>query len=209
MAKREKTTGISLAKVPVGVIGLGLVAYGVTALIFGGHSFAQHAPNGAVHGGTWVGVEVDGWTGVLFIAAGLLLLLAAPRHWGAKGMSLSVGLALGAGALIGLAKGHGVLGIFAANHLTELVWGATAALLIAFSQLPRVGRHANHRDHDVRAQQPRATRRADHEPAIVTPTPRVNRRGGRPDALRERLPCRPASRSHLEGARKRRHGCRV
>ena len=73
-----------MARGPVGVIGLVLLAYGVTALIFGGHSFAQHAPNGAVHGGTWVGVEVDGWTGVLFIAAGLLLLLAAPRHWGLR-----------------------------------------------------------------------------------------------------------------------------
>jgi hypothetical protein len=53
--------------------------------------------------------------------------------------ALIVGLAFGAAALIGLAKGHGVLGIFAANHLTELVWGATAMLLIAFSRLPRVG----------------------------------------------------------------------
>jgi hypothetical protein len=58
---------------------------------------------------------------VLCIAAGLLLLLAARGQWEAKGMSLSVGLALGAGVLIGLAKGHGVLGILAANHLTEPV----------------------------------------------------------------------------------------
>jgi hypothetical protein len=168
MAKSEKTTGVSLAKGPVGVIGLVLVAYGVTALIFGGQSFAQHAPNGVVHGKTWLGVEVNGWSGVLFIAAGLLLMLAARRHWGAKGMSLIVGLALGAGALIGLAKGHGVLGIFAANHLTELVWGAAAVLLIASSQLPRVGRNANQRDVHVRARRPGATRGADRDPAPVT-----------------------------------------
>jgi hypothetical protein len=45
MAKKEKPTGMSLTKSPVGVIGLGLAAYGVTALIFGGHSFAQREPS--------------------------------------------------------------------------------------------------------------------------------------------------------------------
>jgi hypothetical protein len=139
MANRQTTKGTSLAKGPVGLIGLALLAYGITALIFGGHSFAQHAPNGAVHGNSWLGLEVNGWSGLLFIAAGLLLVLAAPLHWGAKGMSLIIGLALGAAAVIALANGHGALGIFAANHLTELVWGAAAALLIVLSRLPRVG----------------------------------------------------------------------
>jgi len=50
----------------------------ITALIFGGHGFAQHPLNGAVHGKTWLGLEVNGWSALLFIAAGLLLLLAAP-----------------------------------------------------------------------------------------------------------------------------------
>ena len=149
MANRRRTKGTSLAKGPVGLIGLALLAYGITALIFGGHSFAQHAPNGAVHGRSWLGLEVNGWSGLLFIAAGLLLLLAAPLHWGAKGMSLIVGLALGAAALIALANGHGAVGMFAANHLTELVWGAAAALLIVLSQLPRVGGKTRTRTGDV------------------------------------------------------------
>ena len=55
-------------------------------------------------------------------------------------MSLIVGLALAAAALIAFGNGHGALGIFAANNLTELVWGAAAALLVVLSQLPRVGR---------------------------------------------------------------------
>jgi hypothetical protein len=46
MAKRQKPTGMSLTKGPVGVIGLGLAAYGVTAPIFGGHRgplrFSRH-----------------------------------------------------------------------------------------------------------------------------------------------------------------------
>ena len=131
--------GTSLAKGPIGLIGLALLAYGITALIFGGHGFTQHAPTGAVDGKTWLGLEVNGWSGLLFVAAGLLLLLGAPMHWGAKSMSLIVGISLAALCLIALANGHGALGIFAANGLTELVWGAAGALLIVLSLLPRVG----------------------------------------------------------------------
>jgi hypothetical protein len=131
--------GTSLAKGPIGLLGLALLAYGITALIFGGHGFTQHAPTGAVSGKTWLGLEVNGWSGLLFVAAGLLLLLGTPVHWGAKGVSLIVGVALVALSLVALANGHGALGVFAANGLTELVWGAGGLLLIVFSRLPRVG----------------------------------------------------------------------
>jgi hypothetical protein len=144
MANRPRTKGTSLAKGPVGLIGLALLTYGITALIFGGHGFTQHAPTGAVDGRTWLGLEVNGWSGLLFIAAGLLLLLGAPMHWGAKGISLIVGIALAVLCLIALANGHGGLGIFAANGLTELVWGVVAALLIVLSLLPRVGGETKH-----------------------------------------------------------------
>lgn len=140
MTTRHRAKGTSLAKGPIGLIGLALLAYGITALIFGGHSFAQHAPTGAVHGKTWLGLEVNGWTSLLFVAAGLLLLFGAPMHWGAKSMSLIVGISLAALCVIALANGHGALGIFAANGLTKLVWGAAGALLIVLSLLPRVGR---------------------------------------------------------------------
>ena len=142
MTTRHRTKGWSLAKGPVGLIGLALLAYGITALIFGGHGFAQHAPTGAVYGKTWLGLEVNGWTGLLFTAAGLLLLFGAPMHWGAKTMSLIVGTSLVALCVIALANGHGALGIFAANGLTELVWGAAGGLLIILSMLPRVGAQA-------------------------------------------------------------------
>jgi hypothetical protein len=144
--RRTKTRGTSLAKGPIGVIGLALFAYGITALIFGGHGFTQHAPTGAVHGKTWLGLEVNGWSGLLFVAAGLLLLLGAPMHWGAKTMSLIVGSSLAALCLIALANGQGALGIFAANGLTKLVWGVAGALLIVLSLLPRVGRQRTQAD---------------------------------------------------------------
>ena len=174
MSSTQRTKGISLAKGPVGLLGLVLLAYGITALIFGGHSFVQHALNGMVHGKRWLGLEVNGWSGLLFIAAGLLLLLGAPVHWGAKGVSLLVGIALAALALIALVNGHGGLGIFAANHLTELVWGAAAVLLIVFSQLPRVGATTKQLDDHGRVEPSLPTRRVkrDSSPVERAPAPR-------------------------------------
>jgi hypothetical protein len=185
MARTQRTNKrTSLAKGPVWLIGLGLLAYGITALIFGGHSFAQHAPTGAVHGKTWLGLEVNGWSGLLFIAAGLLLILGAPLHWGAKGMSLLVGIALVVVCLIALANRHGAVGLFAANHLTELVWAAAGALLIVLSLLPRVGgRTRRRRDDPDPAERRPARRRVETEPQIVEreppadPTRGVERQG--------------------------------
>ncbi len=165
MSTRYRTKGTSLAKGPIGLIGLLLLAYGITALIFGGHGFAQHAPTGAVHGKTWLGLEVNGWSALLFIAAGMLLLLGAPMHWGAKTMSLLVGISLVVLSLIALVNGHGALGIFAANGVTELVWGATGALLIMLSLLPRVGGRT--RQTDERPARRRSASRIESEPQTV------------------------------------------
>jgi hypothetical protein len=169
MTTRHRTKGWSLAKGPVGLVGLALLAYGITALIFGGHGFAQHAPTGAVYGNTWLGLEVNGWTGLLFTAAGLLLLFGAPMHWGAKTVSLIVGTSLVVLCLIALANGHGALGIFAANGLTELAWAAVGGLLIILSMLPRVGRRTRHIDE--RPATTRTTRRVEPEPLPETVAP--------------------------------------
>ena len=99
-------------------------------------------------------------------------------------MALIVGLARGAATLIALGNGHGALGIFAANHLTELVWGAGAAPLIVLSQLPRVGGKTKTRMGDVERlparrqvdREPRAGERASAEPI---------RRCSQPQAARE------------------------
>jgi hypothetical protein len=112
---------------------------GIAALIFGGHSFTTHALGGTVNGKTWLGLEVNVWSSLLFIGAGALLLFGALLHWGARTISLTVGLALDAGCLLALVDGHDVLGIFAANGLTKLVWGAAAAVLLVLALLPRAG----------------------------------------------------------------------
>jgi hypothetical protein len=141
--------GVSLAKGPAGIVGMVLLAYGVTALIFGGRSFTTQALDGTVNGKTWLGLEVNGWSDVLFIGSGALLLFGAPLHWGAKTLSLLVGLALGAAAAISFADGDDVLGIFAANGRTTLVWAIAAAVLIVLALLPRVG--GGRRDVDTSA----------------------------------------------------------
>jgi hypothetical protein len=148
---------------PVGLIGLLLLAYGVSALIIGDHSFAERVPSAGVHGKIWIGLEVNGWSGLLFVAGGLLLIGGAMRRWGAKTMALIVGLVLGAAAVIGLVKGDGVVGLFAANNVTEVVWGAAAALLIGVSMTPRVSARALHEfDPGISARQ-RAAERAGYE----------------------------------------------
>jgi hypothetical protein len=152
----RKSRGTSLAKGPAWFIGLALLALGVTGLIFGSTDFASSPVNGDVTGETWLSIAGNGWTWALFAAGGLLLMLAAPMHWGAKTMALIVGLALGAASVISLVDGTDVFGIFAANGMTKLVWGAAAAALLIIALLPRVGKDKGdkhrdddrHRDHD-------------------------------------------------------------
>ena len=116
-----------------------MIAWGVIAFLMGGDSFTTQAPDGTVTGDTFLGVEGNGWTNALWAAAGLLLVLGAPAHWGAKTMALLVGIALGAAALIAVYDGSDVFGVFAANDMTMLLWGASAIALLLFALLPRVG----------------------------------------------------------------------
>src|SRR5947207_12178301 len=92
---RPRRRGVSLAKGPVALIGLAAIAFGVLGFIFASKSFTMHPVRGTVNGTTFLGVEGNGWTWALFAAGGLLLLMGAPAHWGAKTMALFVGIAWG------------------------------------------------------------------------------------------------------------------
>ena len=140
MAKNTTKKGVSLAKGPVAIVGLVLLVFGVSALLMGGHSFSAHPLGGTVNGETWLGLEVNAWSSLLFVGAGALLLFGSPLHWGAKTLSLVVGLVFLAAALIALYDKQDVFGIFAANGPTKLVWAGAGALLVVRSLLPRVGR---------------------------------------------------------------------
>ena len=141
MARTSLTTrtGVSLAKGPIALLGIAGVVYGVLALIFGGNGFAAHFPHGSVGGDHFLGLLTNGWTDLLFIAAGLFLMMSAAGHRMAKSSAMLVALVLGAAAIIGAIRGNGVFGIFAANHWTEIIWGAAAVVLFVLSMMPRVG----------------------------------------------------------------------
>jgi hypothetical protein len=139
--RRTTTPGVSLAKGPVSIVGMILLAYGVTGLIFGGNNFDSSPLDGTVDGDTWLGIEGNGWSNLLAIGAGGVLLFGAQLHWAAKTTAIVVGLGFAATAIIALVDGgDDVLGIFAANDATILAWAITAAVLVVIGLLPRVGR---------------------------------------------------------------------
>jgi hypothetical protein len=139
--RRTTTPGVSLAKGPVSIVGMILLAYGVTGLIFGGNNFDSSPLDGTVDGDTWLGIEGNGWSNLLAIGAGGVLLFGAQLHWAAKTTAIVVGLGFAAAAIIALVDGgDDVLGIFAANDATILAWAITAAVLVVIGLLPRVGR---------------------------------------------------------------------
>jgi hypothetical protein len=141
MAKNNDGKGISLAKGPVLIVGLALLAFGILALLIAGAtSFTAKPLSGMVSGKKFIGLEVNGWSSLLFIAAGALLVFGSPLHWGAKLTSIVVGIVLIAAAVLAYVNDDSALGIFAANSLTELVWLAAGALLLVLALLPRVGR---------------------------------------------------------------------
>src|SRR3954449_785468 len=133
-------SGVSLAKGPVAIIGIASLALGILGFVFASRNFGFDAPSGTVQGTTFLGIEGNGWTWVAFAAAGLLLLLGAPVHWGAKSMAFIVGVVMVVGALISLSDGNDILGIFATNNWTTLAMGAGGVALIVLSMMPRVGR---------------------------------------------------------------------
>jgi hypothetical protein len=156
--------GISLAKGPVAVIGVALLALGVLGLIFGGNGFTTDPVSGTVQGTKWLGLEANGWSNVLFAGGGALLLFGSPLHWGAKTLSLIVGLALGAASVISMVDGDDVFGIFAANGLTQLVWGVAAAVLLVLALLPRVGGGKQRDERDEAPRLQREPRTAERDP---------------------------------------------
>ena len=107
--------GISLARGPALILGTILLAAGLYFL-YKQHVFPKFAnfPNGKAPVG-----------GKVFFGI-----------FGAKTMSLIVGVALGAAAIIALVSGD-VLGLAAANGWTEIGWGIVAAILLFNTVIPR------------------------------------------------------------------------
>src|SRR5688500_4617756 len=186
--RTERTThdgGTGLARGPAYVIGTILAAFGLIMLISGGNQPVDFAtggfPDADVTSDEFIGFEWNGWTAWITITAGVLLLFGAAQHALAKGFSLVVGLALGAAALIGWIDGD-VLGLAAANWLTELGWGIAAVLLVLNVFAPRVGKD----DHVEHHREPGVDRdhHRDHEPVVDRDRDGVDDREERPVARR-------------------------
>jgi hypothetical protein len=134
---------VSLARGSALTLGTVLLAAGLYFL-YKQHGFTRlsNFPNGnaRVQGTVFLGVfGVNGWTGELTAIAGGLLLLGAAHHVVARAMSLIVGVALAAAAIIALISGN-VLGLAAANRWTKLGWGVAAVILLAGALLPYLRR---------------------------------------------------------------------
>jgi hypothetical protein len=132
--------GVSLARGPALILGAILEVAGLYFL-YKQHGFPplSNFPNGdaPVQGKVFFGIfGVNGWTGLFTAAAGGLLLFGAAQHLLAKTMSLIVGVALGAAAVIAVISGN-VLGLAAANSWTKLGWAACAVILLFNTLIPR------------------------------------------------------------------------
>ncbi len=141
MTATERTEkGVSLARGPALILGTILLVAGLYFL-YKQHDFPKlsNFPNGdaPVQGKVFLGVfGVNGWSGLFTAAAGGLLLFGAAQHLLAKTMSLIVGVALGAAAIIAVVSGN-VLGLAAANGWTRLGWGVCAVILLFNTVVPR------------------------------------------------------------------------
>src|SRR5450755_150011 len=131
--------GPSLARGPALILGTILLAAGLF-FIYKQHRFLPFSnfPDGSAPvDGKALGIfGANGWTGMLTAVGGGLLLFGAAQHLLAKTMSLIVGAALGAAAVIAVVSGN-VLGMAAANGWTELGWAIAAAILLLNSLIPR------------------------------------------------------------------------
>jgi hypothetical protein len=174
----EVVKGPSLARGPAHIVGTILVAFGLLGLVHHnafpdlGTSF----PDGTANGTTFLGFEVNGWTNWLCIAAGALLLFGAAQHVAARTMSLIVGLALAAAAIIAVQDGEDILGLAAANGWTKLGLGIAAAVLLVTALLPRTTRTVARDDRTVT------------DDAAVAPADRPRASAGRFDRDAERGP---------------------
>lgn len=133
--------GISLARGPALIVGTILLAAGLY-LLYRAHTFPRFSTNftggtPAKDGSFIFGIfAANGWTAMFTAVCGGLLLFGAAQHLLAKTMSLIVGAALGAAAVISVISGN-VLGMASANGWTELGWAIAAVILLFNSLVPR------------------------------------------------------------------------
>jgi len=136
MRPAERRTGVSAETIVNIVLGVLLLGYGLIALLLGGNELSAEPGAGTVDGDRWLGIEGNGWTNLLFMAVGVLLIAGAPRRRVAKAAALIGGVVLGAAAVIAIVDGDDVFGVFATNPGTKNVWVVVALVLLAAASAP-------------------------------------------------------------------------
>lgn len=139
--------GPGLARGPALIVGAILAGFGLVLFLKAGNTPTGGFPDMDITGEKFLGFETNGWTAFFTTTGGVLLLFGAAQHLLAKTMSLLVGLALAACAILALVNGH-VLGLAAANGWTELGWAIAAAVLLVNVVLPRRGKDDDDIDRD-------------------------------------------------------------
>lgn len=115
-----------------------LTVFGASGLLTGGSNFSTEMFDGDVSGEVLLGIEANGWTNALFVVNGFLLILASVTVFSARFVAAAVGLDFAAGAVVAWIDGADVVGVFATNGVTRIVWAALALILIALAfVLPR------------------------------------------------------------------------
>jgi hypothetical protein len=171
--------GPSLAKGPALIAGSLLTAFGLAALLknIDFPSFNSSFPDGTVQGTNFLGFEVNGWTAFFSITAGALLLFGAAQHHLAKMMSLLVGLALAACAVIAVIDGQDVLGLAAANFWTKLGFAIAGGAMLLNALMPRTTRRREIAPATTTTAAPAGARAGGD---VAAETPGRRRRFGRP-----------------------------
>jgi hypothetical protein len=171
--------GASLAKGPALIAGSILVAFGLASLLKNNDfpSFSSSFPDGTVQGTNFLGFEVNGWTAFFSITAGALLLFGAAQHHLAKMMSLLVGLALAACAVIAVIDGQDVLGLAAANFWTKLGFAIAGGAMLLNALMPRTTRRREIAPATTTTAAPAGARAGGD---VAAETPGRRRRFGRP-----------------------------
>ena len=107
------------------LVGAGLIAGGVLALVTGSTDF------GTVSSGTgheFIIWRVSGWETILYMATGVIGLMAAARVDAARSFGLTAGLVFAAIAIWGFIDGNDVVSLFAVNTADNVTHAAIGGL---------------------------------------------------------------------------------
>jgi hypothetical protein len=123
------------------VLGSVLVVAGLVGLL------ADSSLGGPNERGSLLGLDVNGWHSLVYIATGLLLLAGVPSAAGARVVCALVGVTYAAVAVLGWADGTEVLGLIPVDSADNVVHAALAVLALGAAAAPAPSRRSGRGAH--------------------------------------------------------------